>query len=67
MQHRIEVGPPQAGMRLLRSSREGVRWERPDGLVVRLAAPERAPRVERGRVSMLGMLVAWLASGAPER
>jgi hypothetical protein len=50
-------------LRLVRSAREGVRWERGDGLVVRLAAPEREAMVERGRVSLLGLLLAWAASG----
>ena len=49
-------------LRLVRSAREGVRWERGDGLVVRLAAPERETMVERGRVSLLGLLLAWAAS-----
>jgi hypothetical protein len=54
-------------LRLVRSAREGVRWERGDGLVVRLAAPERETMVERGRVSLLGLLLAWAASGDARR
>jgi len=58
-------GPRLRGetLRLVRSAREGVQWERGDGLVVRLAAPEREAMVERGRVSLLGLLLAWAASG----
>lgn len=55
--------PPGEPLRLVRSARDGVRWERDDGLCVRLAAPERAQAIERGRVSLLGMLLAWAASG----
>ena len=54
-------------LRLVRSAREGVRLERGDGLVVRLASPEREVVVERARVSMLGLLLAWLASGDARR
>ena len=56
---RLRGEPP----RLVRSAREGVRWERGDGLAVRLAAPEREVVLERGRVSLLGLLLAWMASG----
>jgi hypothetical protein len=54
-------------LRLVRSAREGVRMERGGGLVVRLAAPERDAVVERARVSMLGLLLAWVASGGERR
>jgi hypothetical protein len=50
-------------LRLVRSAREGVRMERGDGLAVRLAAPESETMVERGRLSLLGLLLAWAASG----
>ena len=50
-------------LRLVRSAHEGVRLERSDGLAVRLAAPERDAMVERARVSLLAMLLAWAASG----
>jgi len=38
-----------------------------DGLEVRLAAPEREMPVERERLSLVGVLVAFLASGAEPR
>lgn len=59
-----QVLRPQAEpLRLVRSAHEGVRLERSDGLAVRLAAPERDTVVERARVSLLAMLLAWAASG----
>jgi hypothetical protein len=42
-------------------------WDRGDGLQVQLAAPERERRVERGRLSLLGMLIAFAASGERTR
>lgn len=54
-----------------RSGREGVWWERGDGLEVRVAAPERdgvrARPIERARVSLLGVLLAGFASGRAQR
>lgn len=38
-----------------------------DGLEVRLSAPEREAPVERERLSLVGVLVAFLASGAEPR
>ena len=38
-----------------------------DGLEVRLAAPEREAPVERERLSLVGVLVAFLASGVEPR
>ncbi len=38
-----------------------------DGLEVRLAAPEREAPIERERLSLVGVLVAFLASGAEPR
>lgn len=38
-----------------------------DGLEVRLAAPEREAPVERERLSLVGVLVAFLASGVERR
>lgn len=69
MNQRREVPAPNLGsepLRLLHSAREGVRWERGDGLAVRLAAPEREAAIERGRLSLVGMLLAWAAS-SPKR
>jgi hypothetical protein len=42
-------------------------WDRGDGLSVQLAAPERERQVERGRLSLLGMLIALVASGERTR
>ena len=60
-----ELSPPAGrdGLALVRSGREGVWWDRGDGLSVRLAAPERERGIERGRLSLLGMLIAFAASG----
>jgi len=44
---------------VLRSGREGVWWERGDGLQVRIAAPEREPVVERTRLSLFAMVLAY--------
>lgn len=66
MKHRREHELPHAhggSLRLQRSAREGTWWQRGDGLSIRMAAPEHAPAVDRGRVSLLGVLLAWLASG----
>lgn len=63
---RYELSPPAGrdGLALHRSGLEGVWWERGDGLSVRLAAAEeRERRVERGRLSLIGMLIAFAASG----
>ena len=38
-----------------------------DGLEVRLAAPEREAPIERERLSLVGVLVEFLASGAEPR
>jgi len=42
-------------------------WDRGDGLSVRLAGPERTRAIERGRLSLLGMLIAFAASGERKR
>jgi len=59
--------PGHEASALVGSGREGLWWERGDGLAVRLAAPERDRGIERGRVSMLGVLLAYLASGESPR
>jgi hypothetical protein len=46
----------------LRHGREGVWWERGDGLQVRVAAPEHEPLVQRSRLSLLAMMVAYVIS-----
>lgn len=59
----MRVLQPPAGREspgVLRSGREGVWWERGDGLEVRVAAPESRRAVERSRLSLLGMLVAYV-------
>lgn len=69
MEHRFVASPWHAGSepwRLVRSAREGVRWERADGLAVRVAAPERESSIERARISLVGMLLAWAASGTAQ-
>jgi len=53
--------------RLFRAGRCGTYWQGSDGRLVQLAASEREPSVERGRVSLLGMLIALVASGATRR
>ena len=53
--------------RLLRAGRRGTYWQGPDGRSVQVAASEMEPSVERGRVSVLGMLIALVASGAAKR
>ena len=69
MEHRRESLAAAEPLRLVRSARDGVWWQRDDGLAVRLAAPERerGQAIERGRVSLLGMLLAWVASGPSPR
>ncbi|GIK86247.1 MAG: hypothetical protein KJ018_13920 [Burkholderiales bacterium] len=70
MKHRDQAHAPglrDEPLRLVRSARDGVWWERGDGLAVRLAAPERESGVDRGRLSLLGMLLAWAASGPTPR
>ncbi|HVF64735.1 MAG TPA: hypothetical protein VNE58_12150 [Casimicrobiaceae bacterium] len=47
---------------MLRSGREGVWWERGDGLEVRLAAAERSAGVERSRLSVLALVLACVVS-----
>ena len=66
---RIDLSPPgpHAGFVQVHSGCDGIWWERADGLRVRLAAPEREPKVERARLSLLGLLLAYLASEAPPR
>ena len=62
---RNELSPPAGRdeLALVRSEREGVWWDRGDGLSVRLAGPERERAIERGRLSLLGMHIAFAARG----
>ena len=64
MVYRRALAPPQGRelLDVLRAGREGVWWERGDGLQVRMAAPERAPAVDRGRLSLFAMLLAYAVS-----
>ena len=52
---------------VLRAGREGVWWERRDGLQIRLAAPERESSIERTRLSLFAMLVALAAAPRTSR
>jgi hypothetical protein len=64
----LELRRPYRGdYRLLRAGREGTFWQAPDGRLVRLAAAETEPPIERLRLSTLGLLVALVASGAAKR
>ncbi len=50
---------------LIRGGRNGVWWQASDGMQVQVAAPEKEAReaVERGRLSLLGVLLAMIAGG----
>lgn len=52
---------------VLRSGPEGVWWERGDGLQVRIAAPEREAVVERARLSLFAMVLAFAVGGCSPR
>jgi hypothetical protein len=62
---RSELSPPRDndGLVLVRRGDTSVWWDRGDGLSVRLAASESQPAIERGRLSLLGVLVAFAAGG----
>ena len=64
MVYRKELAPPRGheSLNVLRSGREGVWWERDDGLQVRIAAPERETVVERARLSLFAMVLAYAVS-----
>ena len=60
--------PPQGreSLNVLRRGREGVWWERGDGLRVAVAAPERDTTVDRRRLSLVAMVIAYaLAERSP--
>jgi hypothetical protein len=61
MAYRKELSPPRGreSLAILRSGREGVWWERGDGLQVQVAAPEREVVVDRARLSLLAMVLAY--------
>ncbi|HEY3179658.1 MAG TPA: hypothetical protein VGL25_12340 [Casimicrobiaceae bacterium] len=64
-----DVKSPYCGSdyRLVRAGRRGTYWQAPDGRCVRLAAPDCEPVVERSRLSLVTMFVAFAASGATRR
>lgn len=64
MTYRKALAPPRGreSLDVLRSGREGVWWERGDGLQVRIAAPEREAVVERTRLSLLAIVLAYAAA-----
>jgi hypothetical protein len=51
----------------VREGRSGALFRGRDGLDVRLAAPEREASVSRERLSLVGVLVAFIASGVRPR
>ena len=51
----------------VREGRAGACFRGRDGLDVRLAAPEREPVVYRERLSIVGVLIALVASGPRAR
>ena len=69
MAHERGLAPPHGreSPHVLRAGREGVWWERRDGLQIRLAAPEREASVDRTRLSLFAMLVALAAAPRTSR
>jgi len=70
MNRRIEAPERPWGRDDLDYMREGQRgalFRGRDGLDVRLAAPEREASVSRERLSLVGVLVAFIASGKRPR
>ena len=69
MSYRRVLKPPSSHepLAVLRSGSEGVWWERGDGMRLRVAAPERERVVERARLSLVGMLLAYAASSGGTR
>lgn len=68
MDRKQRLAPPHGREAdVLRAGREGVWWERRDGLQVRLAAPEREASVDRTRLSLFAMLVAIAAAPRSSR
>ena len=60
--------PPRLdALELKGSGRQGLWWERGDGLVLRLAASDEDRGVERSRLSVLGVLLACLSGGSASR
>lgn len=69
MAHRHRLAPPHGreSPDVLRAGREGVWWERRDGLQIRVAAAEREASVERTRLSVLAMILAFAAAPRASR
>jgi hypothetical protein len=69
MSYRRELAPPRGceSPDVLRSGREGVWWERGDGLQVQIAAPEQEASVERTRLSLVAMLLAYAVADRSPR
>ena len=70
MNRRIEAPERPWGRDDLDYMREGQRgalFRGRDGLDVRLAAPEREASVSRERLSLVGVLIAFIASGVQPR
>ena len=51
----------------VREGRAGALYRGRDGLDIRLAAPEHEPGVRRERLSLVGVLIAFIASGVQPR
>ena len=51
----------------VREGRAGALFRGRDGLDVRLAAPEREAEARRERLSLVGVLIAFIASGVKPR
>lgn len=64
MAHAQGLAPPpgREEPEVLRAGREGVWWERRDGLQIHMAAPERDSSVDRTRLSLFALLVAFAAA-----
>ena len=65
--HRLVPPHGRESPDVLRAGRDGVWWERRDGLQIRVAASEREPSVERTRLSVFAMLVAFAAAPRTSR
>jgi hypothetical protein len=66
---RKSLAPPPRldALELKGSGRQGMWWERSDGLLLRVAAADEDRAVERSRLSLLGVLVACIAGGSGTR
>ena len=64
-----DIRRPYCGsdFQLVRAGRRGTYWQAPDGRCVQLAASDFAPAVERARMSVVTLLIAFVATGAARR